>query len=976
MVNIFNKNYKENKLSLSALNNLKLETKSNKLVLTQKKKLEDKKISIIVLTHNRFDQLLRLLNSIYSQNYSNFEIILIDDVSTDETYNYFKNIKDDRLKYIRNETKIDIGINRQTAYNLATGDYVVFCDDDDFFIDDGYFKDTVKIFKDEEINMICSNSYILYENLDKYEEYELNFKGKIESLKYLERFQFDLKKPTSTFPMIARKTALDEANLKDMKMMNDSSIYLRGLMVGGYTYVNNKIIGVYRVHDSNISHSIKAEFIIKNLEEKKYVYKYLKNKKVDFNLKKWLEDEVRLTVMYYFGGNEKDKSKRNKLLFWVLKNVSYKLYKELNNINNNKAKVNRLDIVKGVLAIIILLYNSFTKNSLLSTFINTFALYSLFLLIGYTLSKKSIRNVFRESKKALLFLILCIISLLVTKNLSKDTIINIVNNKNIYSGLSILGLISSCYILEIIKRITKKNILDIIEIIILGVLVFLTRNLFLVCLTMYLIGRVFKKYALVRKIRKRYLIVGIPTFILLVTECLLYKSSIYVSSILLAIELLVLIVKVKRFSYQKISIFGKSIILYILTINPLLNILLKDKYNSIIIFIISILAILPIYIINRIIKNIRQSKRKKCLVIGYMNNNFGDDLFFKILFDRYKNVDFYMYPPSHLLAEYQEKYAFNSNVIFYEDEEEYIKLLEDTHNDDKKDEDIEVNIFPLVCERARNVDFYVNIGGSIFIQHDNWKEDDRFKLKEIMANKPSFIIGCNFGPGDDEYYEYYKNWFKGFNDICFRDKESYQKFKDLDNARLADDVVLIYTQKHRFHPIGYDKTIGISVLDPTTTKKLKDYSNNYYNFIVSTIKYYISIGFKIKIYVFCEKEGDLRAAQNVVNKLSKEELKKVSIIEYKKKINKFIRKWKKSKYIIGTRFHSNILAIVHGQSFLPIVYSDKTYNYLKNIDEDIEIYDILHLEKMKKDKIVYNNVTLNYKSDEQFIILDSYVKGE
>lgn len=359
-----------------------------------------------------------------------------------------------------------------------------------------------------------------------------------------------------------------------------------------------------------------------------------------------------------------------------------------------------------------------------------------------------------------------------------------------------------------------------------------------------------------------------------------------------------------------------------------------------------------------------------------MNNNFGDDLFFKILFDRYKNVDFYMYPPSQLLSEYQEKYAFNKNVIFYEDEEEYIKLLEDTHNDDKKDCDIEVNIFPLVCERARNVDFYVNIGGSIFIQHDNWKDDDRFKLKEIMVNKPSFIIGCNFGPGDDEYYEYYKNWFKGFNDICFRDNESYQKFKDLENARLADDVVLIYTQKHRFHPIGYDKTIGISVLDPTTTKKLKKYSTNYYNFIVSTIKYYISIGFRINIYVFCENEGDLIAAQNVVKKLSKDELKNVSIIEYKKRINKFIRKWKKSKYIIGTRFHSNILAIVHGQSFLPIVYSDKTYNYLKNIDEDIEIYDILQLEKMKKDKIVYNNVTLNYKSDEQFIILDNYVNGE
>ena len=987
----FKKNYEEKLLSSSALKNLEKPTTSSKLEIKKIKKLENKKISIIILTHNRFTQLIRLLNSIYSQKYSNFEIIIIDDVSTDETYNYFKDIKDDRLKYIRNETKIDIGINRQTAYNLATGDYIVFCDDDDYYIDDEYFSDAVEIFKDKDINVICSHSYIYYENNNEYEEFKLNFENKIESLKYLERFQFDLKKPTSTFPMIARKSILDQADLENMKMMNDASIYLRALMMGGYTYVNNKIIGVYRVHNSNISHSIKADFIIKNLEEKKYVYNYLKKQNIDYNLDKWLENEVRLTIMYYFNGNEKSASKRRKLLLWVLKNVSFKLYMELRTISKKttkeEKKINKLDIIKCMCIIVILLFNTFmlTNNlKCLSTYINIVALYPLFIVCGYALFKKSIRSVLHELKKIIILLILGILIptiYLIYKNSMLPINLNLFNNLNVYNGLSILFLLGCCFGIESIKRIVKKH-LEIIEIIILLVATILTKNIFFICIMLYLIGRCLRKYAIIRRIRKKHIPLVLTTAILFIGEKIIFKNS-TIFSIILSIECISLVIRIKRLRLGKLRVFSKRILLYILSIIPIIGLIVVDinkgsnrLISPIIILVSTILIVLPFYIINRIIKKKKNSKRKKCLVIGYMNNNFGDDLFFKILFNRYKNVDFYMYPPTHLLEEYQEKFLLNRNVIFYEDEEEYHKLLEDTGNDNKDSKDIQVDIFPLICERAKNVDFYVNIGGSIFIQNDNWKDDDRFKLKEIMQDKPSFIIGCNFGPGDDEYYNYYKNWFKGFSDICFRDKESYQKFKDLENARLADDIVLVYTEKHRFHPIGYHKTIGISVLNPENTKKLKKYSKNYYNFIISTIKYYISIGFNIKIYVFCINEGDLDAAKYVINKLTDRELKKIKVVSYKKRINKFIREWKKSKYIIGTRFHANILAIAHGQSFLPIIYSDKTYNYLKNIDDDIEIYDIVELEKMKKDQIVYNNVVLNYSSEDQFMILDNYVNNK
>lgn len=89
-------------------------------------------------------------------------------------------------------------------------------------------------------------------------------------------------------------------------------------------------------------------------------------------------------------------------------------------------------------------------------------------------------------------------------------------------------------------------------------------------------------------------------------------------------------------------------------------------------------------------------KRKSCLVIGYMNLNFGDDLFFYILFKRYPQVDFYMYPPSVLLDKYKKCYKKFKNVKFYEEEEYYINVRKDI-----VDKNTAINLFPMICERAK-----------------------------------------------------------------------------------------------------------------------------------------------------------------------------------------------------------------------------------------------------------------------------------
>lgn len=364
----------------------------------------------------------------------------------------------------------------------------------------------------------------------------------------------------------------------------------------------------------------------------------------------------------------------------------------------------------------------------------------------------------------------------------------------------------------------------------------------------------------------------------------------------------------------------------------------------------------------------KEKDKKSCLVIGYMNNNFGDDLFFDILFQRYPKVNFYMYPPSVLLENYKEVYKKYKNVIFYEEEDYYKKQREDII-----DKNTHINLFPMICERAKKVDFYINIGGSIFIQNENWKNDDRFILKDIIKEKPAFIIGCNFGPGNQEYYDYFKKWFKSFDDVCFRDKNSYNKFKMLKNTRLADDIVLIKQSKGIIKPINYKKNIAISVIDIENNEKLKSKEVQYINFLIKTIKFYLKQHYNITLFSFCERDGDLKAINKIVSKLD-EEQSKIKIVNYSNNINDFLKQWKKNKYVIGTRFHSIILSLAYKQAFIPISYSKKTNNYLSDIDRNIKVIDMKKIENEIPQRVKFNYIVEKYNSEEQFLKIDEYLK--
>lgn len=91
------------------------------------------KISVVIPIYNRKRTLRRCIDNVLSMDYPNLEIILVDDCSSDDSYDICKKYADkySNITSIRNESNLGPGLSRNAGLNIATGDYIIFLDSDD-----------------------------------------------------------------------------------------------------------------------------------------------------------------------------------------------------------------------------------------------------------------------------------------------------------------------------------------------------------------------------------------------------------------------------------------------------------------------------------------------------------------------------------------------------------------------------------------------------------------------------------------------------------------------------------------------------------------------------------------------------------------------------------------------------------------------------------------------------------------------------
>ena len=88
------------------------------------------KISVIVLVHNSQKTIRKCMNALINQTYKNFELIIVDDQSTDKTIEIIQSYKDKRITTINNPNRNNIASGRNIGFKVAKGDLIFYTDSD------------------------------------------------------------------------------------------------------------------------------------------------------------------------------------------------------------------------------------------------------------------------------------------------------------------------------------------------------------------------------------------------------------------------------------------------------------------------------------------------------------------------------------------------------------------------------------------------------------------------------------------------------------------------------------------------------------------------------------------------------------------------------------------------------------------------------------------------------------------------------
>lgn len=197
-------------------------------------------------TFNGSKYLDEQINSILSQDYSNVELIVVDDCSTDDTWYKLETWvqKNNRVKIYRNENNIGYNKNFEKAISLATGDLIAISDQDDIWLPSKISKQ-VKTFNDANVMLSHTRSVRLENNRLRYKSASLHRHFNGNDTRKL--FMFN---QINGHDMMFRKSLVEKVLPIPVGIMYDWWIAVTATCYGSIASVNEFLVH-HRIHSSN-----------------------------------------------------------------------------------------------------------------------------------------------------------------------------------------------------------------------------------------------------------------------------------------------------------------------------------------------------------------------------------------------------------------------------------------------------------------------------------------------------------------------------------------------------------------------------------------------------------------------------------------------------------------------------------------------------------------------------------------------------
>jgi glycosyltransferase involved in cell wall biosynthesis len=228
----------------------------------------DKKVTVLMTSYNGEKFVEEQVESIIRQTHCNFELIIIDDMSTDNTQKLLAEFKDDRITLISNSHNIGCGNSFEKGLDLVKSEFVLLCDHDDIWEEN---KIEILLNEVEDNDLIYSDCMLIDENGDvlqnsyKSRNRLIGFDSANSSIDKICAFNSFV---LGCSIMFRKETLVYITPILDLSHNHDKWIVALISQIGKIKYIDKKLFR-YRIHGNNFSIGAKKSLLKMVLSVKK-----------------------------------------------------------------------------------------------------------------------------------------------------------------------------------------------------------------------------------------------------------------------------------------------------------------------------------------------------------------------------------------------------------------------------------------------------------------------------------------------------------------------------------------------------------------------------------------------------------------------------------------------------------------------------------------------------------------------------------
>lgn len=202
-------------------------------------------VSIILPTYNSELFIRETIVSVLSQSYQHFELLIIDDASTDDTPSVITSFSDHRIKFVINDNNRGAGFTRNFALSFVKGDFLCFIDADDLW----HFSKL----EEQLEHMLRLNCEISHTSYDFICDKSLTLKGSVSASP---KVNFDYYLKTTEIGMSSSMINLEkvqDVRFSNMRTRQDTKLWIDLLSRGYVSHGLDRKLMSYRVRSKQIS---------------------------------------------------------------------------------------------------------------------------------------------------------------------------------------------------------------------------------------------------------------------------------------------------------------------------------------------------------------------------------------------------------------------------------------------------------------------------------------------------------------------------------------------------------------------------------------------------------------------------------------------------------------------------------------------------------------------------------------------------